>query len=135
MAAPQGKDWFINMHNYFVYKLFSLLFKWSLVYFLVLILLEDLKPTIVTSHFSPHWFLLLALIMGLLLFFFPQADMLNKQRPEWRWFDYLLVIAVGIVATVVVGVSLDGSNIGKWFISLVAGMFVALISFQLARRI
>ncbi len=123
------------MRNYFVYKLFSLLFKWSLIYFLVLIVLEDLKPTTVTSHFSPHWFLLLALIMGILLFFFPQADILNKQRSGWRWFDYLLVIAAGIVATAVIGINLDGSNISKWFIALLVGVFIALISFQLARRI
>jgi len=123
------------MHNYFVYKIFSLLFKWSLVYFLVLIIMEDLKPTIVVSHFSPHWFLLISLITGLLLFLFPQADILNKQRPEWRWFDYLIVLFLGILGMVAVGVSLSGGGVGRWMISLLAGILIILSSLLLAKRV
>ncbi len=123
------------MNNFFAYKFFSLLFKWSLVYFLVLIVMEDLKPTVVVSHFSPHWFLLLSLLSGLFLFFFPQADILNRQKSDWRWFDYLLVLFLGLIGMITVKISLFTDGVGSWIASLLVGVFISLFSWLLSKRL
>jgi len=43
----------------YLYKISNIILKWSLVYMIVLFFLEDLKPFLVSTVFSPHWILLI----------------------------------------------------------------------------
>ncbi len=54
----------------YIYKLSNVILKWSLVYMIVLFFLEDLKPFLVSTVFSPHWILLILVIslVGVLIF-------------------------------------------------------------------
>lgn len=46
----------------FLYRLFNMILKWSLVYMIVLFFLEDVKPFLVSTVFMPHWVLFVLLI-------------------------------------------------------------------------
>ncbi|MGB0757136.1 MAG: hypothetical protein ACPGO5_01645 [Patescibacteria group bacterium] len=48
----------------FIYDISTLILKWSLVYLLVLFFLEDTRPYMISTVFSPHW-MLLVLVLGL----------------------------------------------------------------------
>jgi len=46
-------------------KIVNILLVWSLIYFFVLLALEDIKKSVVTSHFAPHWFILMVIILAI----------------------------------------------------------------------
>lgn len=114
----------------------KLIFKWSLFYFLTLIILEDLRPKIVTAHFSPHWFLLLALLSGFSLLILSGNDNNDQEveRVEIGWFDYLLVIIVGIVTALAVALMLP-FGWAKIIVAVVLGLASAVSAIWLLRHI
>ncbi len=108
-----------------IFSISKLVFKWSLVYFLVLIVLEDLRPKIVTAHFSPHWFLLVALISGVVLLVLSDSEGEEQaiNQPEISWFDYLLVVISGVLTAVAVIFALSLS-----YKSLLVGISIGVVS-------
>jgi hypothetical protein len=42
----------------------NVLLVWSIIYFFSLLVLEDTKKSIVTSHFAPHWILFIILLLA-----------------------------------------------------------------------
>lgn len=48
-----------------LHKIINILLVWSLIYFFVLLALEDTKKSVVTSHFAPHWLILIVIILAI----------------------------------------------------------------------
>lgn len=48
-----------------LHKIVNILLVWSLIYFFVLLALEDTKKSVVTSHFAPHWLILIVIILAI----------------------------------------------------------------------
>ncbi len=66
-----------------MYTLSLTLFQWSLLYLLVLFFLEDSRPFLVLSVFSPHWLIVVVIVaaIGVLLYAaHGQQDTQSKKR-------------------------------------------------------
>jgi len=54
------------MSKYYLIRTIKVLLFWSLGLFISLLLLEDLKPFLVRIHFSPHWLVVVIVLLFLL---------------------------------------------------------------------
>lgn len=109
------------MYKNIYYNLAKTIFKWSLIYFLVLIFLEDVKKSFITSHFTPHIIVLIILVSGLFLFFISEKndDHLKETKIlELERRDNILIIILSILAA---AMAIKVIGLGFW------GLIVAII--------
>ncbi len=80
-----------------LYPVNRILFYWSVIFFLVLVIFEDLKKSIVSAHFMPHIFIMLIFLFGMMTFVFSE----NKVKPEKKYVikktDKILAIISGVI--------------------------------------
>lgn len=83
----------------FLYDISQLFFQWSLIYLLVLFFLEDLKPFLVSSQFSPHWLILPMLLsaVGMLRFAKYGEGDFRPTRKRFTRFDAWLLSFLSVI--------------------------------------
>lgn len=86
----------------FCYAISQLVFQWSLVYLLVLFFLEDLKPFLISSNFSPHWIIIVILLAAAGLVYFSHSLQLAIKSPQHQvtrldnWLSRILSVGVAL---------------------------------------
>lgn len=115
----------------FIYDFSLLIFQWSLVYLLVLFFLEDLKPFLVSSRFSPHWIIVVVVLSaGFLMKFAKQGKKeIKLVSPKKNKFDLMIIKVISATVAFLWFFFLKLSF--GWFVSL----FLSVIIYFFLKRI
>ena len=114
----------------FLYSLSQLLFQWSLIYLLVLFFLEDLKPFLVSSQFSPHWLILVVILSAVGIFRFAKYSEKDEKKIRQQvstidnWFINILSVIISLLWLVFIK-----GLLGFWF-----GLFLAVLFYFLIKK-
>jgi len=109
------------------------IWKWSLIYFLVLLFLEDLKHSLVSAHFLPHWFLLPLGISGVILLACASDDDIVVRPTVIGKRERIFALICSLVAGVLVWLRFKNPVMGAVMVCLVVPV-VYYASVYLARR-
>ncbi|MDP4010212.1 MAG: LytR C-terminal domain-containing protein [Candidatus Shapirobacteria bacterium] len=104
------------------------LFTFSLVFYLILFLLETLFPGFVSDVFSLNWVLGGVLILGIISAFLPEDEdqtEQDNQNNKPAIFDYVFAVALGIIGATLIfwKVKLDNEYL-HWLISALSGLLI-----------
>lgn len=104
--------------------LFKQLFSFSLVFYLILFLLETLFPGFVSDNFSLNWILGEVLILGVITAFLPESEEPVKDTKPIL-FDYIFTIGLGIISSALIfwKVKLDSVFL-HWLVSVSSGLLI-----------
>lgn len=106
----------------------NLIFVGSLVFYLLLILIENIFQGFVSTTFNPHYLLFLIVVSGIVaIFIHPEAEEIEKGKKSNSIFDYSLIFFLAIVGfAAVLYASRELENI-KWIIAVMTGMLILVI--------
>ena len=103
------------------------LFSYSLIFYLILFLLETLFPGFVSDVFSLNWVLGGVLILGIITALLPQdEEPIETKKPTP--FDYIFTVALGIIGALIIlwKVQLD-NKILHLAISILSGLLITFM--------
>lgn len=103
---------------------------WSVVFFIFLLILEDLKPFLVKTHFTPHWLVPIILI----LFFLQVFSHDNYQPPlpnqkKLKFFGWLVAIFCWVSVYLFLQNKLLGL-IGGGFVFILVRKYLSKMKFE-----
>jgi hypothetical protein len=111
-----------------IFSLAQGVFPYTLLFYLVLFLLENLLPGFVSNNFSLNWILVAVLVLGFLAAFAPENKEIEPENTVGRN-DYLLVAVLGIVGGAIIYAKLDMDWVLRWVTSLISGALIMLVGF------
>ncbi len=101
-------------------------FPYTLIFYLVLFLLENLFPGFVSSNFNLNWVLAAVLINGLLAAFAPEPQKKEPEKPIGKN-DYLMVSVLGLVGGAIIFAKMGGSNVARWATAAISSMLIMFL--------
>lgn len=106
----------------------NLVFVGSLIFYLLLILIENIFTGFVSKTFNPHYLLLLIISTGIAAIFVrSDTEEIEEGEIKNTLFDYSLIIFLAIVGfAAVLYASRDLGDI-KWVISVFTGLLIVVI--------
>ncbi len=89
----------MDMNNIYWRRITRIFLYWSIIFFILLLILEDLKPFLVKTHFTPHW-----LVPIILVLFFYQVFSHDNYQPALPNEKKLTIFGwiVGIVCWIII---------------------------------
>jgi hypothetical protein len=101
------------------------LFQTLLITYLVLLLIEQIWPGIVSTYFRLNYLLIIVIIAGVLDVF-----SLHEIKPDEkiRKRDYIFIIALGILGFAIIKYKTTALGWLSWIISIIAGILIILLS-------
>lgn len=115
----------------FIKKIINEFFSFSLILYLTLFFLEEIKPNFVGNYLSMNYFLILAIISGILVVL-TKSDEINKSDRAGRKIkkiDYILAFILGIITIFVIHYKItDVNNWLSLIISFMSGLLIFLMA-------
>lgn len=109
-------------------KLLSLLFSFSLIVYLVLFLLEQLFPGIVTTAFSLTYVLYPVLLFGILSALFPAIAPLTKMPTRLTPMDVWLAVGLSLLGAVLIYIKIDLTPLLRLVVACLSGILILTTS-------
>jgi len=123
-----------NSYSEFLGEILSILFSYSLVFYLILYLFETIAPGFVTDNFPLNWVLIPTLIFGVLSTIFPAAEDESKAKEikKTSLFDLIFTIALSIGSFFLIFYKFKIDNLTlKWAVSLMSSLLTLFLGLML----
>ena len=101
------------------------LFQSLLVSYLILLLIEQIWKSSVSSYFNLNYLLIIVIIAGI-LDVFSEHSPIKYQKPNWK--DYSLISILGILGFAIIKFKTGQLGWLSWLISIIAGILIVLLS-------
>lgn len=102
------------------------LFQTLLVTYLVLLLIEQIWPGLVSTYFRLNYLLIIVIIAGVLDVF---SEHQKKPEEKIKKIDYIFIIALGILGFAIIKYKTAKLEWLSWMISVIAGILIVLLSY------
>lgn len=106
-------------------------FGFMLVFYLIMLLLKEFKPEW-TNNLNINLLLVIVIILGAITVIFQKEEKQEIKKPT-KW-DYLFIIALGIIGTALIFIKTKELGWLSYFISIIAGILIILLSFLLLKE-
>ena len=106
-------------------ELVNYTFQILLVTYLVLLLVEQVWPGVVSVYLNLNYFLIFVILSGILDVF---SEHEKKAEQEANWKDYSFVFVLGILGFVIIKYKTFELGWLSWLISVIAGILIILLS-------
>jgi predicted membrane channel-forming protein YqfA (hemolysin III family) len=106
-------------------SLINHIFQTLLVVYLILLLLEQIWPGIVSVYLNLNYLLILVILAGVLDVF---AEHPHHEQEKIKKTDYLFITLLGIAGFVIIKFKTSSLGWLSWFISIIAGILIILLS-------
>lgn len=110
-----------------------IVFVGSLIFYLVLLIIENLFTSFVTGTFNPHYILVLIVGSGFLNFFLKTDDDSHAEQKKPGAIDYIYIFSLAIIGFIVTWYSTRSVGPQSWLLSSVAGIITLVIGFVLSQ--
>ena len=100
-------------------------FQTILITYLVLLLLEQVWPGLVSTYFRLNYLLIIVIIAGIFDVF---SEHLKKPDEKIRTRDYIFITILGILGFAIIKFKTDKLGFLSWIISIIAGILIILLS-------
>ena len=100
-------------------------FQTILITYLVLLLLEQVWPGLVSTYFRLNYLLIIVIIAGIFDVF---SEHKKKPDEKIRTRDYVFITILGILGFAIIKFKTDKLGFLSWIISIIAGILIILLS-------
>jgi len=115
----------------FIKKIINEIFSFSLILYLILFLLEEIKPNFVLNYLNLNSFLILVVVSGILTVLTKSDDInkLDKTEKKTKKIDYIFAFILGAIGGIVTYYKIK--EIENW-LSLVISLVIFILIFLIA---
>ena len=106
-------------------ELINHLFQTLLVTYLVLLLVEQIWPGVISVYFNLNYLLIIVIIIGILDVFSERREKRNERITKK---DYVFIFALGILGMAIIKYKTLELGWLSWLISIIAGILIILLS-------
>ncbi|MFH1597601.1 MAG: hypothetical protein ABIB97_00835 [Patescibacteria group bacterium] len=111
--------------------IFQVLFLGSLVFYLMILVIENLIEGAVSNTLSPNYILAVVFITGILSIFAPQAKPEKKEAAGKS--DYYLISALAVIGAVLIYIKMKEMGNLAWPVAILTGVLILMVGFLLLR--
>ena len=101
-------------------------FQILLVTYLLLLLIEQVWPGVVSVYLNLNYLLVIVIIAGVLDVFSEQSFIAKKEEVTWK--DYLFISLLGVIGFAIIKFKTLDLGWLSWVISIIAGILIILLS-------
>lgn len=105
-----------------------IVFEISLIVYLALFLLDEIKSGFVSNFFNTNYLLAVCIIFGALTALGQKNEPKPKPQPLKKY-DYILMAGLAVLAVIVVFAKIKEIGVLAWPISILSGVLIFLISY------
>ena len=110
-------------------SVFKDLFPFSLIFYLILLILETILPGFVSNNFDLNWVLGIVVFLGIIFVFLPSTSVETTADKEgMKITDYLILIFLGIVGGFLIFHQIQQDLTPRLIVAVIGGMLIVLIS-------
>ncbi len=115
----------------FIKKIINEIFSLSLVFYLILFLLEEIKSNFVSNYLNINIFLILTIISGILAVLTKSDEVykINEKNKKREVFDYIIASVLGLIGGIVTYYKI--TDIEHW-LSLLISLMIFILIFLIA---